>query len=99
MKCKQGQLAFIIKSIRPENIGRIVTCSKYIGHYSRGDVVSVNGEQWTAFDTDDYWLIEGNIETQYGPSKIAYTMDSWLKPLDSDDVNDLVKEEELCDMT
>lgn len=95
MRCKQGQLAFIIKSIRPENIGRVVTCVKHIGYYSQGDTVTISGENWVAFDTDDHWLIEGNIETQYGPSKVAYIMDSWLKPLDADGLTDDAENKEL----
>lgn len=95
MKCKQGQMAFIIKSLRPANIGRIVTCAKYIGYYSQGDTITMSGESWMAPDTDDYWMIEGNLETQFGPSKIAYIMDSYLSPIEPDTILDEVLEEEL----
>ena len=96
-QCKEGQLAFIKKSLRPENIGKVVICQKYIGYYSRGDVVTVNGENWLAPDTDDYWVIysESGIETQYGKSKIAYIMDSWLTPIDPDLINDEIETKEL----
>jgi hypothetical protein len=76
MKCKQGQLAFINKSLRTSNIGKIVTCIRHMGHYSIGDRIVLNGETWLAYDTYDHWLIGGNIETQYGMSKEAYIMDS-----------------------
>jgi hypothetical protein len=95
MKCKQGQMAFIIKSLRKENIGRVVTCEKYLGYYSKDDKIVMNGEVWLAPDTDDYWSVTGNIETQYGPSAQAYIMDSWLRPIDADTIDEDVTEEDL----
>ena len=35
MKCKQGDLAVIKYSVRPENIGRIVKVAELIGHFER----------------------------------------------------------------
>lgn len=103
-QCKLNDLAFIKKSLRPANVGLIVQCIQYLGTLSRGDVVSLNGENWTAFDSDDHWVIEsksGSIETQFGKSKIAYIPDSWLTPIkplsddgELDDVN-LTLEDEL----
>jgi hypothetical protein len=82
MKCKQGDLAFIKKAIRKENIGRIVTCIKHLGHYKQGATIVINGENWLAPDSDHYWLISGNIETQFGQAKQSYIMDSWLSPIE-----------------
>ena len=81
MKCKQGDLAFIKKALRKENIGRIVTCTRYLGYYERGAPIVINGETWFAFDSDDYWEVTGNIDTQFGSAKQAYIMDSWLSPI------------------
>jgi len=98
-RCKPGQSAFIKKSLRPANIGLVVECTKYLGPYSKGEIVEISGEQWMAFDSDDYWIITsatGSIETQFGKSKIAYIMDSWLDPIDPD-ILDLEVEDELAD--
>ena len=96
-QCKEGQLAFIKKSLRLENIGKVVICQKYIGYFSKGDTVVVNGEHWKAFDTDDHWIIfsESGIETQFGSSKIAYILDSWLTPIEPDLLKDEVETKEL----
>lgn len=82
MKCKQGNLAFIKKALRKENIGRIVTCTKYLGYYSRGDTITISGENWLAPDSDNYWCVSGNLETQFGTASQAYIMDSWLAPIE-----------------
>ena len=82
MKCKQGDLAFIKKALRKENIGRVVTCSKYLGYFERGATIVINGEQWKAFDSDDYWEVTGRLETQFGTATHAYIMDSWLSPIE-----------------
>jgi hypothetical protein len=81
MKCKTGDLAFIKKAVRKENIGRIITCIKHLGHYKQGATIIINGEQWVAIGTDDFWLIQGNIETMYGSAKQSYIPDSWLSPI------------------
>jgi hypothetical protein len=81
MKCKLGDLAFIRKAIRKENIGKIVTCVKHVGHYNRGDKIIIHGEAWAAIDTDDFWLVSGNIKTMYGKATEGYIPDSWLSPI------------------
>ena len=81
MKCKLNQLAFVKKAIRKENIGRIVTCSKYLGYFERGATIVINGEYWVALDSDDYWEVTGRLETQFGTAYQAYIMDSWLSPI------------------
>jgi hypothetical protein len=82
MKCKRGDLAFIKKAVRRENIGRVIECVKYLGYYSRLDKITINGEEWYAADTGDYWLIEGNIETMYGIAKQSHIPDHWLSPIE-----------------
>lgn len=81
MKCKTGDLAFIKKALRKENIGRVVTCTKYLGYFERGATIVINGEHWKAFDSDDYWEVTGRLETQFGVASQAYIMDSWLSPI------------------
>jgi hypothetical protein len=82
MKCKQGDLAFIKKAIRQENIGKVVTCVKHLGYYERGANLVISGEVWTAIDTGDYWLISGNIETMYGTATQSHIPDHWLTPVE-----------------
>lgn len=91
MNCKQGDLAYIIKSMRPANIGLIVTCDSFLGFFYEGEIIEMNKEQWYAPVTDNYWVIgnkSGNIETQFGKSSIAYIADTWLKPILADGLED-----------
>jgi hypothetical protein len=82
MKCKQGDLAVIKFSIRPENIGRIVKVSELIGHYEKGTLFQYRGIPCQAFITDNYWWIEAeDLSIQLGPSPRAYIPDSWLEPI------------------
>jgi hypothetical protein len=95
-RCKPGQLAFVKKALRKENVGKIVTCIKYVGYYSQGDVIEISGERFLAYDTDHYWIIKANaLETQFGPSREAYTMDSWLQPIEPLNDEDLIETKEL----
>lgn len=98
MKCKVGDLAFIKKSIRPENIGLIVCCKENLGYHLRGDIVEINKERFMSPDDDNIWIIEstsGSIETQFGKSKIGYIPDTWLQPIEPLNDEDLVDEREL----
>jgi len=92
MNCKQGDLAFIKKSIRPENIGRVVTCKLCLGFLQQREQFSWHGETWESPDTDYIWVIENSsgISTMYGDSKEAIIADSWLIPIkgDPDEINE-----------
>ena len=86
MKCKQGDLAVIRFSIRPENIGRIVKVAEHIGRYEAGTLFQFRGMPCQALVTDNYWWIEADdLSIQLGPSPRAYIPDSWLEPVKSDD--------------
>ena len=97
MNCKEGDLAYIKKAIRTENIGKIVRCKKHLGYFSRGDSVLWNGEAWAAYDTDDQWVIEckSGLKTQYGSSTEALIIDSWLIPIKGDPTELLKETKEL----
>ena len=86
MKCKTGDLAFVIKALRPANIGKVVTVETHIGYLTRGEQFKWNGEVWTAFETDDTWVVSSSsgLETMYGTSKQAIVPDSWLRPIQPD---------------
>lgn len=93
---KQGQMAFVKKALRKTNIGKIVTCVRYLGYYSQGDVIEISGERYLAYDTDHFWIISANtLETQYGPSREVYSMDSWLTPIPPLNDDELIEDREL----
>ena len=84
MLCEEGDLAYIKKALRPENVGLVILCKQYLGYYLRGDIVEVNGEHFTAIVSDNYWYIEndyGEIETMFGKSRVSYHPDLWLEPI------------------
>lgn len=87
MRCKQGDLAIIIKAIRSSNLGKIVTCKEMIGYFIMGEELTWNGEQFVAQDTDYFWVIQAQdsgIDTLFGKSKEALSPDSWLRPLNGE---------------
>jgi hypothetical protein len=96
MKCQQGDLAKIIYSIRPENIGKIVLVKEYIGKYSKGDSFDFKGIKCLCAVNDHYWWItaEYGLENQYGDTSQAYIPDTWLEPLRPD--SDKIKQKELA---
>jgi hypothetical protein len=82
MNCKQGDLAVIKFSIRPENIGRIVKVAELIGRYEQGTQFAYRGMPCEAAVTDTYWWIEADdLSIQLGPSPRAYIPDTWLEPI------------------
>ena len=99
MNCKQGDLAYIRKALRQVNIGKIVTVKLLLGSYSKDETYLWNGEMFHAYDTDVHWVIESQsgIETQYGPSREAVIMDSWLIPIRGDnlELDEKIKELDL----
>lgn len=86
MKCKQGEMAFIKKALRPVNIGKIVTCKEMLGYFIRGEELMYNGEKWMAVDTDHIWVVTNpnGIETMYGSSIEALIPDTWMTPIKGD---------------
>jgi len=81
---KVGELSYIKKSIRPANVGLVVTCTQYLGYFLENDYLEMHGEFFKAPFSDNYWLItneSGQIETQFGKAKEAYCPDLWLVPI------------------
>lgn len=99
--CKLGDLAFIKKSMRPKNIGLVVSCHELLGYHLQCDIIELYGERWMAPISDTYWVIQsgsGSIDTEYGNSKIAYIPDSWLSPIKAEPLeDDVFTSEELTD--
>ena len=86
MKCEQGDLAKIIMSLRPSNIGKTVLVEKYIGHFKEGEEFEFRGVPCKAQITDHFWWIstEFGLSNMYGDTPKAYIPDSWLEPIRPD---------------
>ena len=83
MKCEQGDLAKIIHSIRPENIGKHVVVEEYIGHLQQGELFVFRGITCKAIITDHYWWVSSDygLKGLFGESPKLYIPDSWLEPI------------------
>ncbi|MEN6294316.1 MAG: hypothetical protein ABFD07_20170 [Methanobacterium sp.] len=83
MKCEQGDMAKIIYSIRPTNVGKIVLVDEYIGHFKQGETFSFRGIPCKALVTDHYWWIssEYGLTNMLGDTPKAYIPDTWLEPI------------------
>jgi hypothetical protein len=83
MKCEQGDIAKIIMSLRPNNIGKQVLVEDYIGHFKEGETFDFRGIVCKAQITDHYWWIatEYGLSNMYGDTPKAYIPDTWLEPV------------------
>ena len=83
MKCEQGDIAKIIMSIRPTNIGKQVLVEQYIGKFQAGEDFDFRGIVCKAPVTDHYWWIatEYGLQNMLGDTPKAYIADSWLEPI------------------
>lgn len=101
MRCEKDDLAYIKSALRQANVGLAVECKEYLGYYLKDDIVEVYGEHFRAIISDNYWLIEngyGEIETQFGKSKVAYHPDTWLEPVKKKKLEDKVTTDEGLDL-
>ena len=99
MKCNQGDIAHIIFSVRPENVGRVVKVAEYIGKFSEREKFQFRGMECMAPVTDHYWWIEADdLSIQFGPSPRAYIADTWLEPIRPDEEKEVAKEEKDIDI-
>lgn len=83
MKCEAGDLAKIIHSLRPTNIGKTVLVDSYIGHFKAGEVFDFRGIPCKALITDHYWWVatDHGITNMLGDTPKAYIPDTWLDPI------------------
>jgi len=83
MKCEQGDLAKIIMSIRPSNIGKHVIVDEYIGHFKQGESFDFRGVSCKAIITDHYWWVsaEYGLKNMLGETPKVYCPDTWLDPI------------------
>lgn len=94
MKCEQGDIAKIIMSIRPENIGKTVLVDEYIGHFVQGEEFQFRGIMCKALISDHHWWIstEYGLKNMMGDTPKAYIPDSWLEPIRSEKLKQTQKE-------
>lgn len=83
MRCKPGIQAIILKAVKRENVGRVVTVRSYIGHYQQNETFDYNGITCRVPISDHYWFVDcpGGLETAIGPTTRAYCPDTWLLPI------------------
>jgi len=98
MKCEKGDMAKIIMSVRPTNIGKTVLVAEYIGHFKQGEEFDFRGIRCTALIPDHYWWIESEfgLKNQLGETPRAYIPDTWLEPIRPE--KSLQKESEKLDI-
>lgn len=89
MKCEKGDLAKIIMSLRPQNIGKTVLVEEYIGHLKQGEEFEFRGIVCKAQITDHYWWIatEYGLQNMLGDTPKAYIPDTWLEPIRPESLN------------
>jgi len=94
MKCEQGDLAKIIYSIRPTNLGKTVLVEDYIGHFQQGESFNFRGIPCKAPVTDHFWWIstEYGLKNMMGDTPKAYIADTWLEPIRPEKLRDSVEE-------
>ena len=83
MKCQAGDLAKIIYSLNPTNIGKIILVDEYIGHFTQGESFVFHGMQCQVLVTDHQWWISAShgLTNALGSTPRAYIADSWLEPI------------------
>ena len=99
MKCEKGDIAKIIMSLRPSNIGKTVLVENYIGHFKQGEEFDFRGIVCTAQITDHYWWIatDYGLQNMLGDTPKAYIPDTWLEPIRPEKLSQ--SEEERLDLT
>jgi hypothetical protein len=83
MKCEKGDVAKIIMSLRPSNIGKTVLVEQYIGYLQQGEEFEFRGVPCKAQVTDHFWWISTDygLQNMLGDTPKAYIPDTWLEPI------------------
>ena len=95
MKCEKGDVAKIIMSLRPDNIGKTVLVEQYIGYLNEGEQFSFRDIPCKALITDHFWWVatEYGLTNMLGDTPKAYIPDSWLEPIRPEKTVETVKED------
>ena len=72
LRCKEGDLAIIVRGSNPKNLGKIVTCVKFKGTIPEG----LEADHWL-IDQDIEWVSANDTNKAYLP----YCRDFNLKPI------------------
>lgn len=90
MRCKQGDLAFVVRSRSGNSEGKIVSVDQYIGHFKQNDSFEYNGILCQVPITDHYWWIStsGHFVTATLETSKAYSPDLWLCPINPDGLDE-----------
>jgi hypothetical protein len=92
---KQDGLAFVIKAASQENIGKIVTCTKLLGYYKKGDTIQSiydDNELFLNVSFSDFiWEVTSprkNLKVKDNYYFTALCPDSNLSPIEPLDENE-----------
>lgn len=92
MRCKQNDMATVIRSLNPANVMKIVTVKSYIGYFNQGEKFEYNGAECEAVITDNYWWVDTSgtpfISGSHGEISRGYSPDLWLQPIRPDMLDD-----------
>lgn len=79
LRCKQGDLAVVVRAVLPENLGKFVTCVRFISE------ASVRGPSGRMITYRDAWEIEPSspfaLGPGQGPCRTWVAPDSALRPI------------------
>jgi len=99
---KQNELAFVTKAASEENIGKVVTCTKLLGYYKKGDVIKSIYDDNAMFlnvSFSDYiWEVTScrkNLKIKdryYSTALCPDTSLTPIEPLEDDESIEIVKE-------
>lgn len=90
---RPGGLAVIIGGSIQNNIGKVVTTIKCLGHFREGEIISTDGQQWLAANGVTWWVegVNGHLNSRsaFGPLLYNETampaLASMLMPIDDFD--------------
>lgn len=93
MRCKQDDLAIILKSVSGANTGKIVTVAEYIGFIQQNEFFEYRGVGYRVPITDNYWWVttprdKSGFDTHEGETSKGYIADLWLQPIRPDLLKD-----------
>ncbi len=83
-------MAWIIKSLMPENVGKCVSIVSYIGYMEAEQAFEYNGMTMRVPVTSHYWWVTSpsGLATPLGETSKGLGPDIWLQPIDPDLLSD-----------
>jgi hypothetical protein len=100
MNCKKGDLAIIIKSVNPDNLGKIVSIERYYGKSPSVEGRLEYGITWKNNPNLDLWVVVATTTIFSDNNKFAFDElpypDAWLLPVSDIEDNFAVEEKEIA---